>query len=82
MDAAALVEAGAMIAPGQVGADWVVAELVKLAGDQDSRDRLKALELLGRHFGMWPGRAEAAPPAGDSASELILQSFLRGGDKP
>jgi hypothetical protein len=69
-------------APEEVDADWVVAELVKLAGDQDARDRLKALELLGRHLGMWPGRAEAAPSATGSMSQLVEQSYRSGEDKP
>lgn len=36
-------------------ADWIMAQIAKIAEDesQAARDRLKALELMGKHHGMW-----------------------------
>jgi len=98
---AELQEEMAKQAESHAEADWVVAQLVKIAradprkffhadgtprkvhelGDEEAAalsgfgatgetgkvvDRLKALELLGRHFGLWPQKPwPAAPPAQD-----------------
>lgn len=41
-------------------AAWVLSEIAKLAKDEEitPRDRLKALELLGKHHGLWERRED------------------------
>jgi phage terminase small subunit len=36
-------------------ADWIMAQIAKIAEDEEisPRDRLKALELMGKRYGMW-----------------------------
>lgn len=42
------------------GAAWIIAQIAEIAKDPDqtARDRLKALELLGKHHGLWEKREE------------------------
>lgn len=39
----------------QYNADWIMAQIAKIAEDEDqaARDRLKALELMGKRYGIW-----------------------------
>lgn len=43
-----------------VSLDWVLGQIVSIATDEEARtaDRLKALELLGKHLGLWEKRQE------------------------
>lgn len=40
--------------------EWVLAQIASIAQDEEAqqRDRLKALELLGKHLGMWEKRPD------------------------
>lgn len=40
--------------------EWVLAQIASIAQDEEAqqRDRLKALELLGKHLGMWEKRQD------------------------
>lgn len=40
--------------------EWVLAQIASIAQDEETqqRDRLKALELLGKHLGMWERRED------------------------
>ena len=40
--------------------EWVLAQIARIAQDDEAmqRDRLKALELLGKHLGMWEKRPD------------------------
>ena len=40
--------------------EWVLAQIASIAQDEEAqqRDRLKALELLGKHLGMWERRED------------------------
>lgn len=40
--------------------EWVLAQIARIAQDEEAqqRDRLKALELLGKHLGMWEKRPD------------------------
>jgi phage terminase small subunit len=44
-----------------ITAEWVLKEISKIAENQEeaARDRLKALELIGKHLGMWEQREKA-----------------------
>lgn len=44
-----------------ITAEWVLKEISKIAENQEeaARDRLKALELIGKHLGMWERREDA-----------------------
>ena len=44
----------------EVSVDWVLGQIACIAQDEDARiaDRLKALELLGKHLGLWEKRQE------------------------
>lgn len=39
---------------------WIIAQIAKIAQDEEqaARDRLKALELLGKHHGLWDRRED------------------------
>lgn len=41
---------------------WIIAQVAKIAEDeeQSARDRLKALELMGKRYGLWEPKAEEA----------------------
>lgn len=43
-----------------ITAEWVLKEISKIAENQEeaARDRLKALELIGKHLGMWDRRED------------------------
>lgn len=43
-----------------ITAEWVLKEISKIAENQEeaARDRLKALELIGKHLGMWERRED------------------------
>ena len=43
-----------------ITAEWVLKEISKIAENPDeaARDRLKALELIGKHLGMWDRRED------------------------
>ena len=43
-----------------VTVEWILSEIAKIAQDEEVRtaDRLKALELLGKHLGLWEKRQE------------------------
>lgn len=43
-----------------VSLDWVLGQIVSIATDEEARttDRLKALELLGKHLGLWEKHQE------------------------
>ena len=44
----------------RVSVDWVLSQIAEIAQDEEARiaDRLKALELLGKHLGMWEKRQD------------------------
>jgi phage terminase small subunit len=44
-----------------ITAEWVLKEISKIAENPEeaARDRLKALELIGKHLGMWEQREKA-----------------------
>ena len=43
-----------------VTVEWILSEIAKIAQDEEVKtaDRLKALELLGKHLGLWEKRQE------------------------
>jgi len=43
-----------------ITAEWVLKEISKIAENEEeaARDRLKALELIGKHLGMWEKRQD------------------------
>lgn len=43
-----------------VTVEWILSEIAKIAKDQEVKaaDRLKALELLGKHLGLWEKRSD------------------------
>lgn len=44
----------------QYNADWIMAQIAKIAEDEEqaARDRLKALELMGKRYGIWEKRPD------------------------
>ena len=44
----------------QYNADWIMAQIAKIAEDEEqvARDRLKALELMGKRYGIWDKRPD------------------------
>ena len=44
----------------QYNVDWIMAQIAKIAEDetQAARDRLKALELMGKRYGIWEKRQD------------------------
>ena len=57
-----------------VSLDWVLGQIVSIATDEEARtaDRLKALELLGKHLGLWEKRQED----GEHVVHVIFDSGL------
>lgn len=47
-------------AKSMITVEWVLQEIAKIATDEEARhqDKLKALELLGKHLGMWEKRED------------------------
>lgn len=60
----------------RVTADWVLEQIAAIATDEEARtaDRLKALELLGKHLGMWEKRQED----GEHVVHIIFEDGLEG----
>jgi phage terminase small subunit len=56
--------------------EWILAQIAAIATDEEARtaDRLKALELLGKHLGMWEKRQED----GEHVVHIIFEDGLEG----
>jgi phage terminase small subunit len=63
----------------QVSQDEVVVQLKTIAfcADERTRDQLKALELLGRHLGMFTDRVDATVDVKDSLAEHLVKARER-----
>lgn len=56
-------------------ANWIMAQIAKIAEDEDqaARDRLKALELMGKRYGIWEKRQEE-----DAGVKVIFEDEMEG----
>lgn len=59
----------------RVSMDWVLSQIAEIAQDEEARiaDRLKALELLGKHLGLWEKRQ-------DDGAQVVRVVFETGLD--
>lgn len=57
-----------------VTVEWILSEIAKIAQDEEVKtaDRLRALELLGKHLGLWEKRQED----GEHVVHVIFDSGL------
>ena len=56
--------------------EWVLSQIASIAQDEEAqqRDRLKALELLGKHLGMW----EKQPDDGQQGVKVVFEMEMEG----
>jgi len=59
-----------------VTVEWILSEIAKIAQDEEVKtaDRLRALELLGKHLGLWEKRQED----GEHVVHIIFEDGLEG----
>lgn len=59
-----------------VTVEWILSEISKIAQDEEVKtaDRLRALELLGKHLGLWEKRQED----GEHVVHIIFEDGLEG----
>lgn len=59
-----------------VTVEWILSQIAAIATDEEARtaDRLKALELLGKHLGLWEKRQED----GEHVVHIIFEDGLAG----
>lgn len=58
-------------------ADWIMAQIAKIAEDEEqaARDRLKALELMGKRYGIWEKQADQDSQGVNVTFETEIQAW-------